>query len=351
MNKFLYLILSLLLLNSCKVINVIPVDYLEPANVSFPSSIRSVGVVNNTPQADQEDIPKAGLRSKVDYLGNREGGVVECNAKLVTEELAENIAEGNYFDKVVICDSALRKNDYISRETKLSQQEVRELTEDLEVDAIFSLEVAGMYVDKKAYYLPDYPAVQTALDAKVGTLIRIYLPTRTEPMISFNNKDSIFWVVPNGQFSQELVDEASSFAATLPVKNLLPTWQTVERYLYASGSIEMRDAAVYVRENSWDDALKLWLVANEKKSDKLKMRSALNIALYYEIKDDLDQAMLWAQKALEMVDAKQRKTEEGKIIEPTDDYKIVGFYIISLEKRVTDQQKLNLQMERFNGDF
>ncbi len=351
MNKFLYLILCILLLSSCKVINIIPIDYLEPADVSFPASIRSVGVVNNTPQADQNGVVKVTPKAKTDYLGSREGGVVDCNAQLATEELAQNIAEGNYFDKVIICDSALRKKDYTARETKLSQQEVRELTEDLDVDAIFSLELARMYVQRQTYYQPDYPAVYPALDAKVGTLMRIYLPTRSEPMMTFNSKDSIFWIVPNAQLSKELVDEASAFAATLPVKYLLPTWKTVERHLYASGSIEMRDAAVYVREDSWDEAFKLWLAVNEGKNEKMKMRSAFNIALYYEIKDDLDQAMSWAKKALTIVDGRQKKVGEGKIINPTEDYKIIALYIIDLEQRIADQKKLNLQMERFNGDF
>ena len=60
----------------------------------------------------------------------------------------------------------------------------------------------------------------------------------------------------------------------------------------------MRDAAIYVRENSWDDAYELWRQAFEgTKNQKKKMRAALNIAVYYEMKDSLAKAEEWAEKA------------------------------------------------------
>ena len=61
-------------------------------------------------------------------------------------------------------------------------------------------------------------------------------------------------------------------------------WKKGTRYLYTGGSVPMRDAAIYVRENSWDDAYELWNQAFEgTKNQKKKMRAALNIAVYYEM--------------------------------------------------------------------
>lgn len=73
------------------------------------------------------------------------------------------------------------------------------------------------------------------------------------------------------------------------------------RYLYTGGSVPMRDAAIYVRENSWDDAYELWRQAFEgTKNQKKKMRAALNIAVYYEMKDSLAKAEEWAEKAQQL---------------------------------------------------
>lgn len=74
-----------------------------------------------------------------------------------------------------------------------------------------------------------------------------------------------------------------------------------KRYLYTGGSVQMRDAAIYVRENSWDNAFELWHQAFEgTKNTKKQMRAAFNIAVYYETKDSLSQAVKWAEKAQQL---------------------------------------------------
>lgn len=94
-------------------------------------------------------------------------------------------------------------------------------------------------------------------------------------------------MIPDAQ----MLREASEFAGTIPVKQLLPFWKTGKRYLYTGGSVQMRDAAIFVRENSWDRAFELWeQVYNGTKKEKKKMKAALNIAVYYEMKDSLAKA-------------------------------------------------------------
>ena len=70
-----------------------------------------------------------------------------------------------------------------------------------------------------------------------------------------------------------MLREASEFAGTIPVKQLLPFWKTGKRYLYTGGSVQMRDAAIFVRENSWDRAFELWeQVYNGTKKEKKKKK-------------------------------------------------------------------------------
>lgn len=350
MNKFITvsIILSCLLLASCKVINVVSIDHMLPADICFPPEVKSVAIVNNTPQGEEKPIPyKENERSRV-TLGTI--GVLDGNAKLAAEELANNVAEGNYFDRVLICDSALRAGDHFSRETKLSQEEVKELTGSLGADMLLSLERVKIYFKRNMVYPVDYPIAQEALDATLSTLVRVYLPNRSEPLLGLNDQDSIFWV-GSWNISDEIVDEASSFAAKLPVKHILPTWKTVNRYYYASGSVEMRDAAVCVREQSWDEAYELWQRAYQQKSEKMRMRAAFNIALYFELKDELENAKEWLERAKDIEEKKLPKSEDGKVLESTEDFALIALYWNDLSERITNMQKLNLQMSRFNGNF
>ena len=77
--------------------------------------------------------------------------------------MAEEIAHQNYFDEVVICDSALRANDKLARENMLSQEEVSQLASDLGVDFIIALENLQFKATKTIRYLPDFNCYQGAM--------------------------------------------------------------------------------------------------------------------------------------------------------------------------------------------
>lgn len=112
----------------------------------------------------------------------------------------------------------------------------------------------------------DWGVYYGTVDAKVYPTVSVYLPNRGTPMVTVNSKDSIFWEeAGNGPFVQshliseeDVIKQASEFAGTIPVKKLLPYWKTAGRYLFCGGSVNMRDAAVYVREKQWETAIDLW---------------------------------------------------------------------------------------------
>lgn len=349
MNKNIYLCLFLfcILLTSCRVVNTISIDYLQPADVSFPPEVRTVAIVNNTSQGDRsESLEKLNANKSLesDVIGRVDG-----NSKLSTENLANNVAEGNYFEQVIICDSALRSNDHFPRETKLSHDEIKELSRNLGADMILSLEKLNLFLRRGLTYLTgSYP--QGTLDATVRSVVRVYLPGRAEPMVTISDTDSIHWLTGNWNVNAELVNEASTFAATLPIKHILPTWKSVTRYYYAGGSVEMRDAVVYIKESKWNEARKLWEQVYNRNNEKMKMRAAFNIALSYEMEDQLEEAKEWAEKATKIAEKKLAKDADGQVAEPTPDYAQAFLYLGELSERVQGLQKLNIQMNRFKDE-
>lgn len=363
MKKYHYTLLLLtLLVSSCVSVDQISIDYLQPAKVSFPTAIKTVGIVNNTIVNNDRTVKEKRdnfnrlLSSEVTFQGD---------AKVTTESFAKNVAAANYFDQVIICDSALRAKDHFLRNPELTTDEIKQLTTDLGVDLIFSVEDITIKTINKTedhgYFL------RKTIDASISPLIRAYIPTRTKPLLSAAPEENIFWdgfgrtlEETNHDLIKEdsLIKESSEFAGELPIKYLLPTWKTSNRYYYISGSVELRDGAVLIRENSWDDALKLWQLANNKKSKKVKMRTAFNIALYYEMHDDIEKAVEWAEKANQIVldkENKNKKSTENKAPLTRDnyseDYILTTQYLMVLKERMNDRQTLKIQMERFNDNF
>lgn len=366
MAKYSYLFLSLLccmMFGSCQTIEQIPIDYMMPAEINFPPELRRVAIVNNvstTPDNKWIESEKSKSENEVARAIAYHHG----NAVLATESLAEAIAEGNYFDEVVICDSALRANDRIAREETLSKEEVSELTTRLNVDFLIALENLQLKATKTISYLSEWECYYGSIDLKAQPTIRVYIPNRSRPILTITPNDSIFWEEFGNTASyvqthlikdDEMLKEASEFAGVVPVKYLLPYWTSATRNLYAGGSVYMRDAAIYVRENSWDKAYNLWKQAfDATKSDKKKMYAAHNIAVYYEMNDDIKEAETWALKAQELARKAEKLDERSKDKLSASDvpnYVMISLYLAELEKRMAGLSTLKMQMNRFNDDF
>lgn len=366
MAKYLYsfILLSVFTFGSCQTMQELPIDYMLPADISFPSELKRVAIVNNISSTPDNKLIPTDNQKKPNEI-SRATVYHDGNAATTTQSLAEAIAKENYFDEVIICDSALRAQDITPRESMLSQEEVQDLTDKLGVDFIISLENLQMKAVRVIRHLPEWACFQGTIDLKVYPTVKIYLPSRKGPMVTVNSKDSIFWeelgttesyVRSHLAGDSKMLDEASEFAGIVPVKHILPYWKTSKRYLYTNGSVHMRDATIYAREKSWDKAFNLWEQAyrQSKKSPKLKMAAAHNIAVYYEMQDSIAEAETWAIKAQEQarkVENIDEKDQENLDFNRIPNYVMITLYIEELKVRKDGLAKLNIQMSRFNDDF
>ena len=355
------------LFGGCQSVEPLSIDYMLPAEVSFPSNLRRATVVNNMPPVPDNHliIEESKDKSKNQTEMARKTGYFNGNARIALESLAETLAEEKYFDEVIICDSALRTDDKVQRETALSREEVETLTESLDVDFLIALENVQIRSLRKIEFLPEWRLYTGTLDVKVYPTVKVYIPRRNGPMVTINAQDSIFWDYTSSNMAQagsklisdeEMLKEASDFAGTVPVKQLLPYWTTAQRYLFTGGSVNMRDAAVFVRENDWEQAIELWKQTYEKKKKgKQKMYAACNIALGYEMLDSISNAEEWALKA-QTVAYEIDKIEEMKDKASVDaidvpNYLAVTRYLTALQERKAGMPRLKAQMERFQNDF
>jgi len=83
------------------------------------------------------------------------------------------------------------------------------------------------------------------------------------------------------------------------------------------------------------------------------MRAAFNIALYYEITDNMDESEAWIYKAMELAKIIDKVDDQATSIPTVDDipnYYICLVYLGKIQQRKQDQTKLNLQMQRFEEE-
>lgn len=97
--------------------------------------------------------------------------------------------------------------------------------------------------------------------------------------------------------SSKVVTRAFKSVAESYAHRVAPYWSTEERQLLFSQNKLMRKAYASFCKNDLDKALETWKHLYEIGTRKLSARAAINIALVYEIKDDLDACESWLIKS------------------------------------------------------
>ena len=349
-------------MSGCQSVEQLSIDYMLPGDISFPSSLRKVAVINNAPQAlDGLTAENHPTRQEEDDEIVQATRHYHGYTAVTTESLAQALADENYFDEVVICDSAL--NSGTKGMNILSRDDVNSLAKNLDVDFLIALEDIQMDATYKIDFMPGWGLFYGTTDVKVYPIVRIYMPNHKNPTVTVSPNDSIFWdatgnskndVLSNLIQEKDMIRQASEFAGTVPVKHLLPNWKTAYRYLFTGGSVNMRDASVYAKEGNWENAIALWEIQYNTQKGKKKMKAAYNIALGYEMQDSINHALDWAIKAFNIaceIDHVDNETvHDANVIKNKRNYLLTALYINELQERKNSIHLLNAQMKRFEEE-
>lgn len=242
-----------------------------PPEVTHKQIISSVGVVNNF------------SRNNV-VVVNDEAIIIPCNADTIKEQVAFAFADAESIDRVVILDSLLYHPDSTTSHLLL-QNEVNELCQKLEVEMLYSIDYACITFNPASQF------VARPLNAYLCA--HVYTPNNDTSMgMSILDKETLeYWINSTEEISHLLaqIPKQLSVAAT---KSHIPTWKERERVFYHDClCYELREAKVHVRENNWEAAADQWRVLLKSKWRPYRFMGHYNLALYYEISDDIDQAI------------------------------------------------------------
>lgn len=314
---------------SCVSVQTIAFDQLCPAKFSVPEQVKSVAVLNNMPS-----IPEA--KGNVATLGNLNG-----DGKQTAEAFADALADSKYFNQVIICDSVLNEEQLSDTEIRsLPHEDVIRLAQDLGADMLFSLDRVFLQNEKKSVIYPGLTEPWPVIVTRVTPVVSVYSPMRTRPLQVIVPRDSIEWNLDRMPSDRELLRYVAELSADVLAHQVVPYWERTERLYFAGGCVEMRDAAVCVKEGDWEGAKALWLSLYEhRKSEKVKARAALNLALASEMLDDLEAAQQWLDEA-------KKRIEPG-----SDEDRVYKYFTLKLEEKRMGFPHLQIQMKRFENNL
>jgi hypothetical protein len=314
MKKYTIIILATLVLASCKT-QQLYLNVTEPAPVTIPSYIKSVGVINRSMPTDETkafDVIDKALSLEGANLDK--DGAVEC-IKGLSEELANN---GRFTEVKSLDDIDFRTPKLVMFPVPLSWDIVNQICRETNTDALFSLEkydtdtqisYSTRKVDIKTL-LGTVPGIEHRADmnTQVKTGWRIYDPAAKAILDEYIYQENIVFsgtginpLVAAAALTgrKDAVNQVSNKAGHGYALRILPYRLRVMRDYFVKGTDNFKIAKRKAQVGKWDEAGDLWALETENPSMKVAGRASYNMAIINEINGDLDAALQWAQKAWE----------------------------------------------------
>ncbi len=300
---------------SCRSTQLVYISVLEPAPVTIPSHIRTVGVVNRS-LASQ----KTKVIDVVDKIFTMEGANLDKEGSFAgISGLADELIKNNRFTEVkLLSDANLSTNTPGLFPAPLSWELVEKICREQNTDALFSLELFD--TDSKISYSANTVSVKTPLGnvpaiehkANMQTLVktgwRIYDPSERNILdedaisrqLSYYGKGINPVVAANALIGRkDAVKEVGDKTGHAYALRLIPYWIRVTRDYYVKGSDNFVIAKRKAQTGNWNEAGELWKRETTNPVGKIAGRACYNMAIICEINGELDNAIQWAQKSYE----------------------------------------------------
>lgn len=314
MKKYSILLLTALALFSCKT-QQLYLNVTEPAPVTLPSYIKSVGVINRSVPTDEtkklDILDKALSLEGVDL--DKDGALESIRG--LSDELMNN---SRFVEVKTLNNIDFRTSALTDFPTPLTWEIVEKICSETKTDALFSLEkfdtdthlnYSNRKVDLKTP-LGTIPGIehQADMETLVKTGWRIYDPSSKVVLDEYIFNQSIVFsgrgINPLVAASalvgrKDAVNQVSNKAGHGYALRIIPFRLRVMRDYYVKGTNNFKIAKRKAQVGKWDEAGLLWEKETANSSTKIAGRACYNMAIINEINGDLDSALKWAQKSYE----------------------------------------------------
>lgn len=253
-------------------------------------------------------------------------------------KLAATLKANNVFEEIYTFPNNIFEQHYENRMTDLPPDLIERLTNVSESDLLIVLETYSSFF---SVYPQSYDAPKSGEVISVAVW-GIYDPVKKSIIERKSIIDTVFW---NGYdsmgnyikgFSLPARPEALKIAASLAGENygkrFYADWQTVGRMYSVPPLPDFSEAAYLLEEGKVDKAIVLWEKYAGNSNGKMAINARYNLALAYELKDDLKTAQKW-------LDTAYRLAQQYKNSKELD-------MILTYKKVLNEREKIMMKLNR-----
>ena len=298
------LVLSLLLQGCASQFSVVEFEILEPATVEFPDHVNRLLFVNRAPitwdiwsEQNQIDMDAKQL-VLLDTL------IINNLFRGVQDVLRNSPAE-KYHTPIWLSDR--RTDTALLEDLILTRREVENICDTIGGDAVISLEFYFVGLDQHFDYYTDAPDEVQNQYFEVWNSLKwnIHLPGSPRPFDTYSMVDTLFFpAIVNGEFlpfepGVDMLRHLFYESGHKYGSYLVPVWNHAFRNLYRGRNASLKLAVKHTDEGDWESAISIWNNLTTLEDSILVAKAYHNMAVYYELEDNLDSASMMLDLSLE----------------------------------------------------
>jgi hypothetical protein len=329
---------TLVILSSCTVYREYPIEVYQPGEIGLQPDVKTIALAyrNFKYKSDtllhyfQSDFK---LRRAKNDPKNLDSSLVA----ICLNEFARHLKTNTKIEKTEIIRLNTFKPHRGSNIPALSKDFIQKIAEPSGADVLIML-------DTWSSFFSEYPgsAEQVKSNEVISAAVWSVYNLKTNKLIERKSMiDTLFWNGYNseGEFdrNQKLPDRksalqiAAKLAGETYAKRFHASWRTVNRSYSIPPLPDFALAAEYLENQKPAEAIELWKKYVNGRNRKLAIIACYNVALGYELTDDLDSAIEYLNIAMKLAVKNNSK----------EDIKAIISYKTILEKRKSDIKRLN----------
>ena len=322
---------------SCTVYKEYPIDVYKPGAIAVPPNVKNIAMISRNFKYNNDTLQHY---YKVDNtIKKAKGDPENLDSMLVNyclNELALNLKNKNNYNRIHIFPEVFKPHSG-SKLPSIDFDLINKLTTETETDLVISLETFSYFYSE--YY--SGTGIPKPREVITGSVWAVYDPAAKKIIERKTMIDTLYWNAyddkGNYQKNSKLPPRltalkiATQMAGENYSKRFFASWENVKRMYSVPPPPDFAAAEKYLLKGDWDNAIMLWKRYAADKNGKMAINARYNLALAYEMKDDLNSAIQWLAAAQQIAADYRSK----------DNLKMIAAYQKVLAQRKKEIERLN----------
>lgn len=303
MKQYVFFLSVVLIVASCTVYKEYPIDIYKPGEAYLPPDAGNIALVYRNFKYDTDTLQhyyksENGLRK----VKNDAANLDSLLAAICLNELAINLKKGNENKKTSIYTDVFKPHS-AAKIPPINTSVLNNLASKTNADFVILLET-------HSFFYAEFAAEQGSQNPRevvTADVWSAYYPATGKFTDRKTMIDTVFWnsYDEDGNFNANsklpprltALKIASQLAGEKYAKRFFASWVNVKRTYSVPPLPDFEAADQYLIKGEWDNAILLWKRYAADKHGKMAINARYNLALAYEMKDEIETALQWINAA------------------------------------------------------